>query len=157
MFVTDYVDNIFCFDAKGYKYKKLNTDGFWWPWYLYEGSNSFGLLAIKRAGYLSPRIVDDFGFLDYIAFSGLPKDIQYVMTASDEYGKYWIYAYTMKDIYMIPSRSSDDTTFSIKTINVSLPTNQNLLIDWVPYWVGIAIIILAVLAKGFLNVVERLF
>lgn len=158
IFVEDYRDKIFSFDAKGYKYKKVYTSDFEGPWYLYEGSNSFGLLAIeKAAGFLSPGIVSDFGFLEYIAFTGLPKDIQYVIIGSDENDKYWIYAYTMKNIYMIPAGRFDAATFSIKTINTSLPTNQNLLIDWGQYWIFIVIIIHAVLVKGFLRIVGRLF
>ncbi|MBP7732928.1 MAG: hypothetical protein KA140_04085 [Caldisericia bacterium] len=158
MFVKDYRESMISFDAKGYKYKKVNSSDFEWPWYLYEGLNSFGLLAIKKAGgFLSPGIVNDFGFLEYIAFTGLPKDIQYVIIGSDEYEKHWIYAYTMKDIYMIPSKSSYYAAFSIKTINTSLPTNQNFLIDWGQYWICIAIIILGVLATGMINVILRLF
>lgn len=158
IFLKDYGESMISFDAKGYIFKKLNTSDFERPWYLYEGSNSLGLLAIKKAGgFLSPGIVNDFGFLEYIAFTGLPKDIQYVIIGSDENDKYWIYAYTMKNIYMIPAGRFDATTFHIEVVNTSLPTKQNLLIDWGPYFVYIAMIILVVLVKAFLKIVGRLF
>jgi hypothetical protein len=158
MFVEEYREKIISFDAKGYKYKKVNTSDFERNWYLYQRSNSFGLLSLKRTGeLLSQRIVDDLGLINYSAFSGLPKDIQYVIIGSDENHKYWIYVYTMMDIYMIPIDSLYDTTFSIKTINANLPTNQNLFLDWDPYFVLIIMFVLAVFTKGFFRFIERMF
>lgn len=158
MFVEEYRDKIISFDAKGYKYKKVNTSDFERNWYLYQRSNSFGLLSLKRTGELpSQRIVDDLGLINYTAFTGLPKNIQYVMIGSDENHKYWIYVYTMMDIYMIPYDSFYDTTFSIKTINANLPTNLNLFLDWDPYFVLIIMFVLAVFTKGFFRFIERMF
>jgi hypothetical protein len=158
IFLKNYGESMISFDAKGYNFKKLITSDFERPWYLYEGLNTLGLLAIKKAGgFLSPGIVNDFGFFEYIAFTGLPKDIQYVIIGSDENDKYWIYAYTMKNIYMIPADRFDASTFHIEVVNTSLPTKQNLLIDWGPYFVLIIMFVLAAFTKCFFRFIERLF
>jgi hypothetical protein len=136
-------------DMPGYNISFVPTN---WDWLCateYRNKRSNGLLVFEGFD-------ENYNF-KYLAYSGLPKGIEYVIFDFDDENNDIAYIYFNNYVYIASNYRFDRQIDTIRTISVGLPTTASIYIDWGQILSFFVFIVLLILATGFANGILRMF
>lgn len=136
------------FHVGGYNFRDIPSN---YPDGLYEYSSN------DNHGVVLLHGKDQLGDYKYLAYSGIPKGIDYLIWDFEKGNIYTFYIYYPNSVYIAKYNDFEVNYDTIRTVEVNLPANVSMIIDWGQYITFAVIIIVCLLATGALNTILKLF